>query len=77
MLWYAPLYRKLRATKLHSIIVAQAVEVEPEDDARYARQIAVLSERRKTGVTIEVLPLYNPELSRILYAFFCFEKQVT
>lgn len=77
VLWYALRYRKLMATKLHSIVAMEPVELNPEDIGHYNRQIALLTDRRKTSITIEVLPEYNSELSRILYAFSCFEKKVT
>lgn len=76
VLWYAPLYNKLMSTKLHSIITAEAQPLQPEIASQYAAKIAILTEKRKTTVTIEVLPEFNQELSRILYAFSCFEKQV-
>ncbi|MFC9706847.1 WYL domain-containing protein [Paenibacillus sp. NPDC056933] len=76
VLWYAPHYGKLMSTKLHSIIAAEAQPIQPELASQYTAQIAILTENRKTTVTIEVLPEFNQELSRILYAFSCFEKQV-
>ncbi|WP_405155532.1 WYL domain-containing protein [Paenibacillus sp. FSL K6-0108] len=76
VLWYAPLYSKLMSTKLHSITAVEAQLLQPEAASEYADKIAILTEKRKTTVTIEVLPEFNQELSRILYAFSCFEKQV-
>ncbi|WP_440116928.1 WYL domain-containing protein [Paenibacillus sp. QZ-Y1] len=76
VLWYAPLYNKLMSTKLHSIIAAEPQPIQPETASQYTAKIAMLTEKRKTTVTIEVLPEFNQELSRILYAFSCFEKQV-
>ncbi|PQP83052.1 WYL domain-containing protein [Paenibacillus sp. PCH8] len=76
VLWYAPRFDKLMSTKLHSIVTAEAQHVEPESASVYTANIAALTEKRKTTVTIEVLPEFNQELSRILYAFSCFEKQV-
>ncbi|WP_418040650.1 WYL domain-containing protein [Paenibacillus xylanilyticus] len=77
VLWYAPRFGKLMSTKLRSIITAEAEILEPENVSRYTEQIRYLSEKRKTTITIEVLPEFDTELSRILYAFSCFEKQVT
>ncbi|MEC0123580.1 WYL domain-containing protein [Paenibacillus pabuli] len=76
VLWYAPLYNRLMSTKLHSILAVEAQPTQPETASHYTAQIAILTENRKTTVKIEVLPEYNQELSRILYAFSCFEKQV-
>lgn len=76
VLWYAPLYNKLMSTKLRSIITVEAQPIQPETASQYNAKIAMLTENRKTTVTIEVLPEFNQELSRILYAFSCFSKQV-
>ncbi|MGF9697462.1 WYL domain-containing protein [Paenibacillus sp. MABNR03] len=76
VLWYAPRFGKLMSTKLRSIITAEPQHIEPESLSQYIALIPILTEKRKTTVTIEVLPEFNQELSRILYAFSCFEKQV-
>ncbi|PJN63573.1 hypothetical protein PAEAM_10420 [Paenibacillus sp. GM1FR] len=76
VLWYAPRFDKLMSTKLHSIVTVEAQPVEPDTASGYTARIAVITEKRKTTITIEVLPEFNQELSRILYAFSCFEKQV-
>ncbi|MGO4730956.1 WYL domain-containing protein [Paenibacillus sp. 2KB_22] len=76
VLWYAPRFDKLMSTKLHSIVTVEAQPVEPDTTSGYTARIAAITERRKTTITIEVLPEFNQELSRILYAFSCFEKQV-
>ena len=76
VLWYAPRFDKLMSTKLHSIVTVEAQPVEPDTASGYTARIAAITEKRKTTITIEVLPEFNQELSRILYAFSCFEKQV-
>ncbi|WP_413405270.1 WYL domain-containing protein [Paenibacillus amylolyticus] len=76
VLWYAPRFDKLMSTKLHSIVIVEAQPVEPDTASGYTARIAAITEKRKTTITIEVLPQFNQELSRILYAFSCFEKQV-
>ncbi|MET1171564.1 WYL domain-containing protein [Paenibacillus amylolyticus] len=76
VLWYAPRFDKLMSTKLHSIVTVEAQPVEPDTASGYTARIAMITEKRKTTITIEVLPEFNQELSRILYAFSCFEKQV-
>ena len=76
VLWYAPRFGKLMSTKLRSIITVEPEPIEPENFSHYTDQIRYLTEKRKTTITIEVLPEFNQELSRILYAFSCFEKQV-
>ncbi|WP_315370542.1 WYL domain-containing protein [Paenibacillus xylanexedens] len=76
VLWYAPRFDKLMSTKLHSIVTVEAQLVELDTASGYTARIAAITEKRKTTITIEVLPEFNQELSRILYAFSCFEKQV-
>ncbi|GAS79945.1 WYL domain-containing protein [Paenibacillus amylolyticus] len=76
VLWYAPRFDKLMSTKLHSIVTVEAQPVDPDTASGYTARIAAITEKRKTTITIEVLPEFNQELSRILYAFSCFEKQV-
>lgn len=71
-----PRFDKLMSTKLHSIVTVEAQPVEPDTASGYTARIAAITEKRKTTITIEVLPEFNQELSRILYAFSCFEKQV-
>jgi hypothetical protein len=43
---------------------------------RILRRIERMLDARRYEATIEILPRYNAELSRILYAFSCFEKKV-
>ncbi|WP_342554517.1 WYL domain-containing protein [Paenibacillus sp. FSL R7-0652] len=76
VLWYAPHFARLMSTKLHSITRLEPRPIQPEAAARYKASIALITEKRKTTITIEVLPEFNAELSRILYAFSCFERQV-
>nr|WP_154959818.1 WYL domain-containing protein [Paenibacillus xylanexedens] len=77
VLWYAPHFARLMSTKLHSITKLEARSIKPEAASRYKASIALITEKRKTSITIEVLPEFNAELSRILYAFSCFEREVT
>lgn len=76
VLWYAPRFDKLMSTKLHSIVTVEAQPIELDTTSGYTARIAAITEKRKMTITIEVLPEFNQELSRILYAFSCFEKQV-
>ncbi|WP_426334207.1 WYL domain-containing protein [Paenibacillus silvae] len=76
VLWYAPYFARLMSTKLNSITKLEPRSIKPEAATRYKASIALLTEKRKTTITVEVLPAFNAELSRILYAFSCFERQV-
>ncbi|MEO3946279.1 WYL domain-containing protein [Gorillibacterium sp. CAU 1737] len=62
-----------RVKKIHS---ATEAEVDPAEQERAALQLAQKLHARRRRVVIEIVPLYNEELSRILYAFSSFEKTV-
>jgi len=76
LLWHHSRHRSFMSTRLHNII---AVSKESVPSTRIERTLAfmehTLEGRRETAV-IQVVQAYNPELSRILYAFSCFEKHV-
>jgi len=80
--WYL-LWRQLRSrtimtTKLANITQLTADEnlITAELAAKLNQETAEILERRKEQAVIEVVPRYNMELSRILYAFSCFEKEI-
>lgn len=76
LLWYSLHSRRLMNTKLRNIVdyaeTALPEQVERGALARIAKQLIA----RRQHATIQVVSEYNRELSRILYAFSCFEKQV-
>jgi hypothetical protein len=77
LLWYSTRGRMLMSTRLDNIISVDTVEL-PEDRAKSLhRRASVLLENRKQRAVIEVIRTYNEELSRILYAFSCFDKTVS
>ncbi|MCI3922847.1 WYL domain-containing protein [Paenibacillus sp. TRM 82003] len=76
LLWYHLHHRAFMSTSLKKI---HAIEAEPMDAARadeIIRKVDSLLESRKSEAVIEVVRQYNGELSRILYAFSSFEKDV-
>ncbi|MFB9327570.1 WYL domain-containing protein [Paenibacillus aurantiacus] len=76
VLWMHLRRRAWMATKLSNIILVEySAMSEAAAEANLARIAAVLAERKKR-ITLEVVPTYNRELSRILYALSCFEKEV-
>lgn len=76
LLWYNMRHRSFMCTKLENIVSVREMSLDPERAAQLAARIdSIVNSRRKQAV-IEIIPLYNPELSRILYAFSCFEKDV-
>ncbi|MFB7816342.1 WYL domain-containing protein [Paenibacillus chitinolyticus] len=77
LLWYHLRNRMYMATKLGSIL---DLEAEAPADGVYEEITAKLDQSvrlRKESSVIEVVRTYNRELSRILYAFSCFEKEVS
>jgi len=77
LLWYSTRGRMLMATKLDNIVAANKVELDAERSAALHRRAAELLAKRKQQAVIEVIRNYNEELSRILYAFSCFDKTVS
>lgn len=76
LLWYRMRHPALMSTKLQKI---HTITPETFGDAaveRMQREIAAAITSRQDDVRIEVVPIYNSELSRILYAFSSFEKTV-
>lgn len=76
LLWYNMVNNTLMYTKLKDIEVVAAESIEPSVADTILERIVTIIESRKREVLIEIVPLYNRELSRILYAFSSFEKTV-
>ncbi len=78
LLWYHLRNKALLSTKLKYIqdVVPFPSPIAADRIERVRQEIAALLTQRKRSATIEVVKLYNRELSRILYAFSCFEKEV-
>lgn len=76
LLWYNWTRRNFMSIRLSKIAAVCAVPAEPEIYEATTNEIRSLLESRKQRAIIEVQPEYNRELSRILYAFSCFEKEV-
>ncbi|WP_134702991.1 WYL domain-containing protein [Ammoniphilus sp. YIM 78166] len=78
LLWYHLHYKALLSTRLNQIdsFALLSHPLPPERIERVQAHIKNLLEQRKRTATIEVVRRYNRELSRILYAFSCFEKEV-
>ncbi|CAM4416002.1 WYL domain-containing protein [Paenibacillus alkaliterrae] len=76
LLWYHMRHRTMMSTKLHKIIEAREEPCTEEKYAALQEKALSLMEKRKQSVHILVVKQYNEELSRILYAFSCFEKVV-
>lgn len=76
LLWYRSRHRTLMSTRLSKIHELTEETVPPAAVEAMVERLGTLLDSRKNHVLIEVVQLYNEELSRILYAFSSFEKQV-
>ncbi|WP_219835490.1 WYL domain-containing protein [Paenibacillus sp. R14(2021)] len=76
LLWYNLRQRSFMSTKLAKMTAAEELKLAPERFEQAMAFIAHRQERVRQTALIEVVPDYNRELSRILYAFSCFEKSV-
>lgn len=77
LLWYQWSGRRMMSTRLDKIMSLETVELRQEQVEQSGAEIEAWLERQRQFATIEVVPAYNGELSRILYAFSCFEKEVS
>ncbi|MDR6884299.1 WYL domain-containing protein [Bacillus sp. 3255] len=76
LLWYHTRHHAFKSTRLNKIQALTEESIEPSAADRIRNQIGRTLDSRKSEVLIEIVRLYNPELSRILYAFSSFEKDV-
>lgn len=76
LLWYHVRHHVLMSTRLKNIHSVMAAFIEPQAAETILKKIEKALQSRKSEVIIEIVQMYNAELSRILYAFSCFEKKV-
>lgn len=76
LLWYSWKRRNFLSVRLSKIASISPVPVQADAYAAALEEIHGFLESRKQRAVIQVQPEYNRELSRILYAFSCFEKEV-
>lgn len=77
LLWHNASRRPLLATKLENIISLSAAPNPARNAGQTRARIAAQLESGRDEAVIEIVQSYNAELSRILYAFSCFEKEVS
>ncbi|WP_372634318.1 WYL domain-containing protein [Cohnella sp.] len=77
LLWYSTRGRAFMATKLQSIVSIEETILPPERVEELRGRVSALLEERRRQAVIEVVRTYSGELSRILYAFSCFDKSVS
>ncbi|WNS42019.1 WYL domain-containing protein [Paenibacillus sp. MMS20-IR301] len=75
--WYCLRQRSLMSTKLRNIISIEEGNLPDHRVQDVKARISRLLEGLKEHAWIQVMPVYNRELSRILTAFSCFDKSVT
>ncbi|MCM3786451.1 WYL domain-containing protein [Neobacillus mesonae] len=76
LLWYSARRKCLMHTKLHNILYFQETSLPANRIHQVTKRLERLMEERKKRVVLELDKAYNRELSRILYAFSCFDKTV-
>jgi predicted DNA-binding transcriptional regulator YafY len=76
LLWYHTRHNAFMSTRLKKILSVTSEPIEPSAAEHIVRKIGKTLESRKMEAVIEIVRVYNAELSRILYAFSCFEKHV-
>lgn len=76
LLWFNFRYNSFMSTKLQKIESVTVENVQPDRINHALAEIQRMLESRKETAKIEIVPAYNKELSRILYAFSCFEKEI-
>lgn len=77
LIWYSAKRKSLMYTKLHNIFYVQETSLPSYRIEQIKERIERLMENRTEHVVIEIIQKYNSELSRILYAFSCFDKTVS
>lgn len=76
LLWYHPRRSMLMSTRLRNIAEAEMEPVPADRAEKWLSRIAAVIDARKEHAVIEVVRMYNRELSRVMYTFSCFEKEV-
>lgn len=76
LLWYHVRNRTMMSTKLQKIRSVREEDCSTEKYTLLLGKVNALLNQQKMSVDILVVKAYNGELSRILYAFSCFEKEV-
>ncbi|RAU98874.1 WYL domain-containing protein [Paenibacillus sp. YN15] len=76
LLWFHLRSHSFMSTRLQNILSLEAEPLHPQTAGAVGRKIGKLLDFRRSEALIEIIPMYNEELSRILYAFSSFEKDV-
>ncbi|KIL40245.1 hypothetical protein SD70_14925 [Gordoniibacillus kamchatkensis] len=76
LLWYHIRHHAFMSTRLKKIHSVTPEPIDPFAAESIIKKIGKTLESRKSEAVIEIVRVYNAELSRILYAFSSFEKNV-
>lgn len=76
LLWFHLRNHAFMSTRLQNILSLEPEPVDPQVADAVGKKIGRLLDSRKSEAVVEIIPMYNEELSRILYAFSSFEKDV-
>jgi predicted DNA-binding transcriptional regulator YafY len=76
LLWYHIRNHAFMSTRLNKIHSVTAESIDLEEADRILKRIGKKLDSRKSEAVIEIVRVYNTELSRILHAFSSFEKNV-
>lgn len=76
LLWYHTRHHAFMSTRLKKIHSVTSEPIDPSAADSILEKIEKLLALRKSEAVIEIVSMYNSELSRILYAFSSFEKSV-
>lgn len=77
LLWYDSRKGIVMNTRLSKLAEVREKTCDPERYARCVAKAKAYLDARKATAVIAVVPEFNEELSRILYAFSCFEREVS
>ncbi|WP_284642009.1 WYL domain-containing protein [Paenibacillus silviterrae] len=76
LLWYHTRHHAFMCTRLQNIHSVTEESIALSTAESILKKLENTLESRKTEVVVEIVRVYNTELSRILYAFSSFEKNV-
>ena len=76
LLWYHTRHHAFMSTRLKNIHSVTEESIKRSTAEHILQEVGNTLDSRKSEVVIEIIRTYNEELSRILYAFSSFEKNV-
>lgn len=76
LLWFHVKKHAFMSTRLSKIHTIAPEPIDPSLAERLLSKLGNQLNSRKSEIVVEIVPAYNEELSRILYAFSSFEKKV-